>query len=305
MQCNLRRVGIACIDESQALHAVTVLASAEDAATGMADVVTLVRRLSGAARVEWWAPDDDDMLRLAASAGSGKGLVHLFPLGRDGEVAVFGGECDELLEATLAALAPVLRRRRSEERLADAAVRLAQRNSALEDFAALVAHELKSPLHAALVADEPTAPIEQALDLVESLLDAARNEARGGAAASVAGLVDELAAEFDAVEISVDPSASFPIPVAQLRVILRNLIRNAVAAGARTVRVATDELSGSFRLVVDDDGVGLADARRYAAGSGVGLRLSRRISSRFGGTLELAPRPAGGTRAELVLAEAA
>jgi signal transduction histidine kinase len=57
-------------------------------------------------------------------------------------------------------------------------------------------------------------------------------------------------------------------------------------------------------LLVDDDGVGLADSGRYAAGSGLGLSLCRRIAARFGGALELAARSSGGTRATLTFTEA-
>jgi signal transduction histidine kinase len=51
--------------------------------------------------------------------------------------------------------------------------------------------------------------------------------------------------------------------------------------------------------MVDDDGVGLAAGARYTAGSGLGLNLCRRIAGRYGGVLDLASRPAGGTRATL------
>jgi two-component sensor histidine kinase len=60
----------------------------------------------------------------------------------------------------------------------------------------------------------------------------------------------------------------------------------------------------SWRLLVDDDGVGLADVDHYAAGSGLGLSLSSRIAARFGAVLELTPRPVSGTRGTLEFAEA-
>ena len=86
--------------------------------------------------------------------------------------------------------------------------------------------------------------------------------------------------------------------------ILRNLLANAVAAGAVHVRVTADHSSFSWQLFVDDDGIGLEAADRYDAGSGLGLSLSRRIAARFGGVLELAALPARGTRATLSFTEA-
>src|SRR6266542_3393894 len=113
--------------------------------------------------------------------------------------------------------------------------------------------------------------------------------------------VEDLGAE---VEVTTDLQATLPLPHGPLRVLLRNLLPNAVAAGAHHVHVAAVQSSRSWRLSVDDDGVGLAEVDRYAAGSGLGLSLSRRIAGRFGGALELAARPSGGTRATLTFPEA-
>jgi signal transduction histidine kinase len=191
-----------------------------------------------------------------------------------------------------------------DEWLARAAGQLARRNEALEDFAALVAHELKAPLLAALTADDPAALVEEALDLVDSLLEAARTESVERVFAPVSEALDLAVEDVHAqVEVTADLATELPLPSAPLRVILRNLLGNAVAAGARSVHVAATPSPGSWRLVVDDDGVGLGDADRYASGSGLGLSLSRRIAARFGGVLDLAPRPSGGTRATLELAE--
>jgi signal transduction histidine kinase len=185
-------------------------------------------------------------------------------------------------------------------------MRLARRNEALEEFAALVAHELKTPLHAALVADDASSEIERALELVDSLLDAAR-DARERPFASAAVCLEQALDDLGTVELEVTSwaTAELPLPPATLRVILRNLLANAVAAGARRVHVATVQSSGSSQLVVCDDGVGLGAAGGYAAGSGLGLSLCRRIAGRHRGTLKLAPRPTGGTRATLQLKEAA
>jgi signal transduction histidine kinase len=182
---------------------------------------------------------------------------------------------------------------------------LARRNEALEDFAALVAHELKTPLHAALLADDPSSLVEDALDLVDELLEAAQDIPVEKTFASVAPCLDQVAEELGAgLDVTAEITTTLPLPPEPLRVILRNLLSNAVSAGARHVHVTAARTLRSWRLVVDDDGVGLAAADSYAAGSGLGLSLSRRSAARFGGVLELSPRPSGGTRATLEFAEA-
>jgi signal transduction histidine kinase len=280
------------------------LLTAEEIDTGMARVVALLRRACGAARVEWWAPDEGGELRLVASDGLPRGEVRRFPVGPTGEVVVRGCR-DPRLASVLAGVMLMLRRRCVEERLAKATMRLARRNEALEDFAALVAHELKTPLQAALVADGASSSLEQALELVDSLLEAAR-ESCERTVASAAVCLGQALQDLGAIEVEVtaELTAVLPLPPASLRVILRNLLRNAVAAGARRVDVAAVRSAGSWRLLVDDDGVGLAAVGDYAGGSGLGLSLCRRIAGRYGGVLELAPRPAGGTRATLQLAVA-
>jgi len=189
------------------------------------------------------------------------------------------------------------------ERMADATMRLARRNEALEDFAALVAHELKNPLETALLADEPRRWIACALELVDSLLEATTESPDSG----WASVADCLAQAFDCLQdiqltVAADDSACFPLPPRSLSVILRNLLANAAAAKARRVDVFTTHRPGHWRLVVDDDGVGL-DARddEYDHGSGIGLDLCQRIAGRSGGRLELVLRPAGGTRAILTM----
>jgi len=183
---------------------------------------------------------------------------------------------------------------------------LARRNEALEDFAALVAHELKTPLHAALLADDPSQLVNEALDLVDELLEAAQELPWEKPFASVAECLDQVTAGAlgAQVEVTSDLTTTLPLPPGPLRVILRNLLSNAAAAGALRVHVSAARSARSWRLVVDDDGVGLAAADRYAAGSGLGLALCRRIAVRFGGVLALAARPSGGTRATLEFAEA-
>jgi signal transduction histidine kinase len=188
--------------------------------------------------------------------------------------------------------------------LAQQALRLARRNQALGDFAALVAHELKTPLELARLQDDPLVGVERALGLVDVLLQAAHAESAPQGCASAADCLDEALGDLGPITAEVTTELSHeevPLSAMTLRVLLRNLVANAVAAGARHIHVATVASAGCWRLTVDDDGVGLPAAGGYVEGSRLGLSLCRRLVGRFGGTLELAPRPGGGTRASVVV----
>lgn len=92
-----------------------------------------------------------------------------------------------------------------------------------------------------------------------------------------------------------------------LSIILHNLIRNAVQAGASEVHLdAHLEPSGhAVRLVVHDDGPGISQSRREKLfepfggttkleGTGLGLYLCRRYVALFGGTVSVEEGPLGG-----------
>jgi signal transduction histidine kinase len=269
----------------------------------MARVVAMLRRGGGASRVEWWSPaDNGSSLRLELADGAGSGRRVAVPVGPAGVVVVVGGN-DPQLRAAVSRLAPVLRRRWTEERLAQQAVRLAQRNQALGDFATLVAHELKTPLQLARLQHDPLVGVDRALELVDALLEAARAESAAQGCASAADCLDEALRDLGpiAAEVTAGLPQEAPLPAMALRVILRNLVANAVAAAARHIHVGAVASGASWVLVVDDDGVGVAETGGYAGGSRLGLSLCRRLAGRFGGTLELAPRAVGGTRASVVV----
>ena len=102
-------------------------------------------------------------------------------------------------------------------------------------------------------------------------------------------------------EVITTVTGECPIPPAALRVVLRNLLANAVAAGAGHIFISAIARGDRRVLVVDDDGVGLGPTDRYATGGQLGFALCRRLVARFGGVLELKPRAGGGARAVLVL----
>jgi signal transduction histidine kinase len=279
-------------------------AAADDVRSGMARVVAMLRRGVGAGRVEWWSPaDNGSSLRLEVADGHGHGEPATVPVGPAGVLVVVGGGTGPQLRVAVSRLARVLRRRWTEERLGQQAVQLARHNQALEDFAALVAHELKTPLQLARLQHDPLVGVERALELVDVLLEAARGESATQSCTATADCLNEALRDLGPItaEVTSDLPREAPLPAMALRVLLRNLVANAVAAGARHIHVGAVSSAASWELSVDDDGAGVAEAAGYAKGSRLGLTLCRRLVGRFGGRLELAPRAVGGTRASVVL----
>ncbi|MDX6685982.1 MAG: hypothetical protein QOF86_2110 [Baekduia sp.] len=285
-------------------RALLEVATADDLDRGMTVLAEIGRELCGAPSVEW-REDGRPRPRVVVGDGRAGDPRRRFSLGPAGAMVVAGGQEHERLEALIAAVRPVVRRRYAEEGLARASSELAWRNEALEDFAALVAHELKAPLQAALAADDASTWVRQALDLVDHLLEDARDGSGMGIAPPGACL-EEAVRDLGPVEIEIasELPSRLPLPPTALRVLLRNLLGNAVAAGARTVCVSATRSSGAWVLVIEDDGAGVGSDLGYRAGSGLGLRLCRRIAARHGGSLVLAALPAGGTQATLQLREA-
>jgi signal transduction histidine kinase len=194
----------------------------------------------------------------------------------------------------------------TEEQLTEHVARLARKTEALDDFAGLVAHDVKSSLLAALRDDEPREGLARALELVDSILKAVRAEQAGTGAARLADCVQQAIADLgdSRAVIVASVTGEFPIPPDALRLVLRNLLANAVAAGAEQIHVSALARGDQRILVVDDDGVGLASTNLYATGAQLGLRLCRRLVERCGCALELRPRAVRGTRAVIVAAGA-
>jgi signal transduction histidine kinase len=196
--------------------------------------------------------------------------------------------------------------RSTEEQLAEHVSRLARRTEALDDFAGLVAHDVRSALITALREEDPRAGLTRALELVDSILEAVRAEQGGTGVARLADCVrlavDDLGNS--GVDIVVSVAGEFPMPPDALRLVLRNLLANAIAAGAERIHVSALARGEQRLIVVDDDGVGLGSTDSYATGAQLGLRLCRRLVERCGCVLELRPRAVRGTRAVIVTAGA-
>ncbi len=104
---------------------------------------------------------------------------------------------------------------------------------------------------------------------------------------------------------------------ARLEQVMVNLINNARDAGGKKVTVSTDVTTQEgrrlARIVVDDNGPGISadvlprlflafvSTKPKGKGTGLGLRICRRIIEEMGGTISAANRPDGGARFEILL----
>jgi signal transduction histidine kinase len=203
-------------------------------------------------------------------------------------------------------MSAIATRSSTEEQLVEHVTRLARKTEALDDFAALVAHDVKSSLLDALRDEDPREGVTRALELVDSILEAVRADPAATGVARLAECLQQAIADLGDrhAEIVANVTGEFPIPPDALRLVLRNLLANAIAAGAERIHVSSLARGNQFVLVIDDDGVGLGSADRYATGAQLGLRLCRRLVERCGGVLELRPRAVRGTRAVIVAAGA-
>jgi signal transduction histidine kinase len=282
---------------------VVAFATAADVSDGVTRVAATLRSAGAVEGAEWWAPaEKGGSFALQASEGSRDGLRTAIPIGPAGTLVVIGARSEPAVTQALTGLIPLLRRRWTEERLARHASLLARRVEALEDFAALVAHELKAPLQAALLSDDAASGAAAALQLVDSVLEAVRTDDAPEQSAAPAECLRAALGDIGLLDAEVVSSLPerFPMPPAALRLVLRNLLRNAVAAGAAHISVWGIAAPARSTLVVDDDGIGL-DGSGYAAGERLGLRLCERLLALRGGDLQLRTMASGGTRASVTV----
>lgn len=109
------------------------------------------------------------------------------------------------------------------------------------------------------------------------------------------------------VHIRGDPHLLVSVPEAALIAILMNLIENAKRAApvGSLIEVSFDTSStgNTATIRVEDKGCGVRTDNafrlfdRRAQGFGIGLPLCRALTEEFGGSIEVLPRPGGGTSA--------
>lgn len=196
-----------------------------------------------------------------------------------------------------------------------------------------LAHGLKTPLatlHLRL-AEPGRDPDGTLTDLVGQIDQAIRHHLGRARAASpgapgrphvpVATAVDELVAVLGrihaergiAADVRIAPDIAVKCDPQDLDEMLGNLLDNAWKWAHRRIAVAAERAGGAVRIRIDDDGPGLSGEAMVLAlvpgkrldergdGHGFGLPIARELAELHGGSLDLAPSPAGGLRATLTL----
>jgi two-component system sensor histidine kinase PrrB len=204
-------------------------------------------------------------------------------------------------------------------------------------FAADVGHELRTPLTSIranldVLRRNPAMPEPERRELLEAvvgeqqelvtLLDALQALARGDAAEALPREPLDLADTVDSAVAAArrrHPGKSIELQAADdrqelsgwpdgLRLLVENLIENAVRHGGQRVRVHLRRAaSGEAILLVEDDGPGVPSHERgliferfargsatTAPGSGLGLALVAQQAALHGGTVEVSDSPLGG-----------
>jgi two-component system, NtrC family, nitrogen regulation sensor histidine kinase NtrY len=97
----------------------------------------------------------------------------------------------------------------------------------------------------------------------------------------------------------------------QLTQVVTNLLQNALAEAKSRIRISTEDDGAWVRLVVEDDGPGIAEEDREAVfepyftkkdgGTGLGLAIVDRIVGDHGGSIELGASALGGARFVITL----
>jgi signal transduction histidine kinase len=211
--------------------------------------------------------------------------------------------------------------------LADNAAMVARARAQAADLA----HALKTPL--AVIANAAAGPggdtartiageAERMRRQIDRHLARARaaGRRRGAAVPALATLaplaraIGQLHAGRDLdIRIDGDAALTFQGDGEDLQEMAGNLIDNAGKWAAHRVRVALSGGGGRLRLTVEDDGPGIAAARRASLpargerldesmpGSGLGLAITDELARLYGGSLELSESALGGLRATLDL----
>ncbi|MEL6197220.1 MAG: ATP-binding protein, partial [Pseudomonadota bacterium] len=215
------------------------------------------------------------------------------------------------------------------QRLADAFNRMADRLTRLLDdrarTLAAIGHDLRSPvtamrLRVEMVDDAETRErLAACLREIEDLVEAALALSRGTGAeepwvgtdlrALLTSLIDEMAEAGGTATLDAPEAVTVEIHPAAVRRALRNIVENAVRYGG-LARIALRSEPGKARIVIEDDGPGIAredrervfepfmrleaSRSRDTGGAGLGLAIAKAGIEASGGHIELGEATSGG-----------
>jgi len=201
---------------------------------------------------------------------------------------------------------------------------LRRQNERLEEFASVVSHDLRNPLHVAqgrvelALRESDSEHLEDAanaLDRCQTLVDELFTLAQVGGDAGEIEPVDIAGATEDCwrnvetadAELVVKIEQTIHADPSRLRQLIENLIRNAIKHGGEDVRITVGELEDGFYIA--DDGAGIPDDERerlfdagYTTadeGTGFGLNIVQDIADAHGWNVRVIESATGGARFEL------
>jgi PAS domain S-box-containing protein len=246
------------------------------------------------------------------------GEFGLIAVGTPGEQAFSETDVDllQILSATVAAA--FTRARRETE--------LQRQNERLDEFASVVAHDLRNPLSAAIgfleVVEEQgdlshLDRIESAHERMERLIEDLLTLARGETTITDAERIDlgavttEAWGYVDTAEATLTVADTVPTvagDASRLTQLFENLFRNAVEHGGEAVTVTIGQLPDDGGFYVEDDGDGIPPEQRDDVfehgvtsnenGTGFGLSIVADIAKAHGWTARVTDGSEGGARFE-------
>ena len=234
-------------------------------------------------------------------------------------------------------------RRAAEQELAATQELLRRSNEELDRFASVAAHDLREPLRtvagfagllmsrygdklpegAAPFLDEIAASVDRMQELIDSLLAYARagELPPPHEPVPIADAADHVLADLQAavaerhaqVEVRLAADATVAAHQGDVEMLLRNLLSNALKfcdVDMPRVTLAGDRVEGAWRIVVADNGIGVAPedrdriftpfqrlhARAEYPGTGLGLAICKRVVERHGGAIGVDSTPGQGSR---------
>ncbi|MHC3381136.1 PAS domain S-box protein [Haloarcula sp. H-GB5] len=203
---------------------------------------------------------------------------------------------------------------------------LQRQNERLDEFASVVAHDLRNPLSIAIgfldIVEETgdlshVDRIEAAHDRMERLIDDLLTLARGETTVTDTKQVDlktvttEAWGYVDTAEATLTVADTVPTvagDAGRLTQLFENLFRNAIEHGGEDVTVTVGQLDGRGGFYVADDGDGIPPGKREEVlkhgvtstkgGTGFGLSIVADIAKAHGWTVRVTESTAGGARFE-------